>query len=329
MAEELWSSIAWQSFPLESAGSCSAWYKHNVPYKAEANVLQNFEIWVPTTSEELPSPSSLPQRKGVWVIYIHGGAWRDPLVDSTSFKSPVEHLLQSHPDTINNIAGIASLNYSLSAHPHHPSHPSPPKDLKEPIDPSRQAKHPEHTVDVLTGLAYLQEKAGFGSNYILLGHSCGATLAFQVAMSHINWGADATGMKVKKPKAIVGLNGLYNLTELISSPGDKHAPLKPVYDAFTRLAFGDDEQVWREASPIVVGDWATEWSEGVKVVLVQSKEDNLVPYKQTADMLKKLKQSNPDGLSIEELEAGGDHNALWQSGGRLAEIISLVVKGLS
>lgn len=328
MAVDSWSSIAWQSFPSGNTGSHSAWYKHNVPYKSEAHALQNLEIWIPSTSDEAPAPSLLPKRTGLWVIYIHGGAWRDPLVDSTSFQSPVEHLLKSHPGTLDSIAGIVSLNYSLSPHPHHPTHPSPPKDPKEPVDPSRQAMHPDHIVDVLTGLAYLQQKFAFGSNYILLGHSCGATLAFQVTMNQSKWGKGAAELKVQKPKAVVGLNGLYDLPDLITSPGDKHAPLVPVYEAFTRLAFGNNDMDWYRVSPRSVQDWSTEWSEGVEAVLVQSKEDSLVPYKQTTDMLENLFQSKSVGLTLRELEAGGDHNELWQNGERLAQIISIVMKSL-
>jgi hypothetical protein len=147
-------------------------------------------------------------------------------------------------------------------------------------------------------------------------------------MSHAKWNSAATALKVEKPIAIVGLNGLYDMPTLIREPGEKHASLQSLYEAFTRLAFGDDEKVWSEISPISVGDWGKEWVEGKKVFLVQSKEDSLVPYRQTADMREALERSKASGCALVELEAGGDHNDLWKEGGRLAEIVAEVVTAL-
>jgi predicted esterase len=182
-------------------------------------------------------------------------------------------------------------------------------------------------VDVLTALAYLQNKAKFSDNYILLGHSCGATLAFQVVMSHSKWNTPSA-LKVAKPIAVVGLNGLYDMPTLIREPGEKHAHLQGVYETFTRLAFGDDESVWQEISPVSVGDWKSEWAEGTKVVLVQSKEDSLVPYRQLVDMRDALERSKGSDLALSEMDAGGDHNDLWKEGERLAEIVIEVVRKL-
>lgn len=328
MEMHTWSSVPWT---VESDGEVSIWHKHKVPYTSNANSLQNIDIWIPAAGkavQEAPKDSDLPVQEGLWVIYIHGGAWRDPLVTSSSFAPTVKELASTHPSFFSKVAGIASINYSLSPHPHHPSDPAPPKDPNQPLDPSRQAKHPDHIVDILTGLSYLQSKAGFGSNYVLLGHSCGATLALQVAMSHSKWGPKATALGVPKPKAIIGLNGLYDMPKLIREPGEKHAGLKSVYEAFTRLAFGDDEKVWQTISPISVGDWKAEWEDASKVVLVQSKEDSLVPYWQLEDMQKKLLGSKAEAVEIRELEASGDHNELWQRGDRLAEIVVEVAKSL-
>lgn len=318
MATDSWSSIPWD---LETSGDASTFHKSKIPYKTNANALQNLDIWIPATkSQELPDSSSLPTRDGLWIIYIHGGAWRDPLVLSDSFTPTVKALTAAHSSMFPNIAGIASLNYSLT-----------PRgiDERENLDISRQAKHPDHIVDVLTALSYLQLKAGFGSNYVLLGHSCGATLAFQVAMAHSKWGSAASALKVAKPKAIVGLNGLYDMPTLIREPGEEHAKLQAAYEEFTRLAFGDDEKVWAAISPISVSDWKEEWVEGTKVVFVQSKEDSLVPYWQTADLMKAVLGAKGEGLEVEEMEAGGDHNELWEKGDRLAEIVAEVVNSMS
>lgn len=188
--------------------------------------------------------------------------------------------------------------------------------------------HPDHIVDVLTGLAFLQKKAGFGSNYVLLGHSCGATLAFQAAMDHQKWGSRATDLQVAKPVAIVGLNGLYDMPKIILTPGEKHEYLKAAYEDFTRLAFGDNKEVWRTMCPISVENWSDEWREGKKLVFVQSHEDQLVPYWQTVEMMAAIESSKSVELEIKELAASGLHNGLWEEGDRLAEIIVDVVASL-
>jgi acetyl esterase/lipase len=288
--------------------TANAWTLTTVPYKPNANRLQTVDIWFPPDSES----------RAAWVIYIHGGAWRDPLVLSDSFAATVSHL----EPTASKIAGIASINYSLSPHPHHPTQPSPPKDLEqETVDKSRVATHPDHIFDVLTALGFLQMKYGFGNNYVLIGHSCGATLALQVAMDHKRWVDECWGLEVAKPKVVIGLNGLYDMPKLIHKPGEKHQKLAPVYTAFTKLAFGLDEKVWHDISPSSVDDWAKEWKEGKKIILAQSSEDSLVPYCQTEDMLKQLNASKSGKLQVQEVPATGDHNFIWEEGQRLADII--------
>jgi len=42
-----------------------------------------------------------------------------------------------------------------------------------------QAKHPDHLNDVAGAIAYLQDRYKFGGNYVIIGHSCGATLSLQ------------------------------------------------------------------------------------------------------------------------------------------------------
>ena len=319
MESQAWGAVPWS---MSSHGAKSILHKHQVPYTPNSNALQNVDIWIPNPEnaiKEVPEPDCMPVTQGLWIIYIHGGAWRDPIVTSSSFEATVSNLVTSHPDTLAQVGGIASINYSLTPRSTDPNDPSYTEDS------SRQAKHPDHIIDVLTALSYLQHKAKFGSNYILLGHSCGATLAFQVAMSHSKWTSTATALKVAKPMTVVGLNGLYDMPRLIREPGEKHTHLQVLYEAFTRLAFGNDETVWNAISPISVDDWATEWPECKIIVMVQSKEDTLVPYRQLADMKANLESSKAGSINLKELDASGDHNDLWKEGHRLAEIMTEVV----
>jgi acetyl esterase/lipase len=349
----LWDSVPWQEWldPSSTQKKLVGWHKPSVPYINGGNGLQNLDVWIPSTTEnpsppksEVFSPNSTHNNKGVWVVYIHGGAWCDPQIKADSFGATLDHVVKSHASSLSKIAGFASLNYTLSPKDRNPTHPA---------DPSREGKHPDHILDVLRGLAFLQTQAGFWENYVLLGHSCGATLAFQVLMDVARWsssppasslvseettttttssstGGAALSRKVSKPVVVIGLDGLYDLPGLIKDPGEKHARWIPEYEAFTRFAFGDDERTWYDVSPISVKDWVAEWGRNDgKVVLVQSKDDTLVPYRQLEGMYQALKPSIAAGLDVFELPASGDHDELWQTGDQIAGIIVQVLDRLS
>lgn len=320
MTSTPWSTIPW-------VGSGATWHKRRVPYSADAHYLQTVDIWVPKDAHGPSSPASdhVPHRDGPWIIYIHGGAWRDPLVDSSSFEATALKLLSAQDSPI---AGIASLNYPLSSHPKHPTHPSPPQGPSKPVDVARTVKHPDHIISVLSAISFLQDELGVAHNYVLSGHSCGATLAFQVVMNENRWiKAAASGVtipRVKKPGVIVGLNGLYDLASFINNPPGSHKELQPLYIDFTKGAFGNDEQVWKAICPTSIDDWTAEWPEGRVVVVVQSKEDGLVPYSQTKLMKEHLKRTSK--VNVIEMEAGGDHNDLWKQGDELAGIMDWAVR---
>lgn len=316
----------WQQFQSE-AGTRAAWHKRNIPYQHDANALQNLEIWIPAAAHESdpPSDDGPPSPTGTWIVYIHGGAWRDPEVDSSTFVPTVKHLL-NNAHAMEKLGGIASINYSLSPYPSHPRNPSPPSDPQQPADPSRQALHPQHLADVGSALGYLHNRYGFGSNYILLGHSCGATLAFQacIGMSEdVNCTELVDLSLIRKPKLIVGLNGLYNLYSLVMDPGPKHEHLAPIYGDFVSRAFQIDKELLRDISPI---RWANTWGRllGVRALLSQSREDTLVPYSQTREMLDEIINNNdPDFVNdcCTEVSITGDHNEIWEKGSELARII--------
>ncbi|RGP61394.1 putative kynurenine formamidase [Fusarium sporotrichioides] len=318
MTSLLWSSIPW----VESGGG---WHKHRAPYTANATYLHTFDVWVPKTANRhsLPAPDFVPGGQGPWVVYIHGGAWRDPLVDSSSFESAALKLLS---DKESHISGIASVNYPLSSHPKHPTHPAPPRHPLKPVDIARTAKHPDHVVAVLSAITYLQNELGVAHDYVLSGHSCGATLTFQTVMNPDRWGAAAGSMpvpKVKKPKVIAPINGLYDLHTFINNPTESHEKLQPLYVEFTKNAFGDDETLWRDICPTMVSDWSEEWPEGKIVIIAQSKNDSLVPYSQTELMKEHLR--NNSKLEVIEMPASGDHNDIWKQADEIVEIMKRAV----
>lgn len=308
-----------------------AWHKSGVPYLPSDTpplALQTLDVWLPnpTSTTTTPSPSTLPHHPGTWIIYIHGGAWRDPAITAASFTAAATSLLlhsssaSSSTSPTKPIAGLISLNYRLSPHPSHPS----------PGDPSRQAAHPDHIADVLAALSFLHRLRifGEGERWILAGHSCGATLAFQAVMSPTRWGLSSEGYSFPKPAAIVGFNGLYDLAGFVAHPPAGYAHLREGYREFTEGAFGGDGGVWRAVCPTTAAaGWVGEWVEGLgregekaQVVLVQSLEDTLVPGEQL-EGLRVVLEREGEKVVVGVEEAGGDHNEIWEEGGRMGEIL--------
>ncbi|MCJ1243752.1 hypothetical protein MMC30_000949 [Trapelia coarctata] len=259
-------------------------------------------------------PSSADDATRYWIIYIHGGAWRDPIVTSTSIQPALEFLdPRKYP-----IAGVASINYRLSPYASHPSHPSSPD------DPSRNVTHPAHLEDVMTAITMLQGWHGFGKRYVLVGHSCGATLAFQTVMGLWAAPADlvANDAVLEKPVAIVGVAGIYDLPLLAST-----FRAVPLYGEFLEGAFGKDYTDWLRASP-ASGEYHNTWQNAKAVVLGWSKDDTLVDETQLRRMAHTLLDHTSAGRADMAVELKGGHNDIWQNGTCLAKAITTALSML-
>jgi len=261
---------------------------------------------------------SIPQ-EGYWVIYIHGGAWRDPTQTAESFEVTQSILSTSsrYSSIIHhNVIAFASIDYRLSSHPNFPQDHAT-------TDPSqlREAKHPDHLRDVQTAISYLQDKCGFTDNYLLVGHSCGATLAFQTVMGC--FGGDK-GVQFAQPRCVVGVEGIYDLKGL-RDEFKQHA----AYQEFLESAFGKDDVLWDSVSPAnVQGADGVEggWSNGRLAVLAHSLSDGLVDFGQTLAMNNRLirwKEATEDRtrniLFLEDVQ--GSHDEIWSKGEEMAKII--------
>ncbi|KAK2831898.1 hypothetical protein FQN49_007059 [Arthroderma sp. PD_2] len=269
--------------------------------------LQNAYVHIPS-----PQPST-----GYWIVYIHGGAWRDPEILAPSFKTTQDVLLSNSSDVSANIAGIASIDYRLTIHPDFPQDAASVS-AKE----YRNAKHPDHVSDVKAALALLQEKYAFGERYILVGHSCGATLAFQTVMDRIVSAGD-----IVRPLAIVGVAGIYDMRLLVQT--FDHIS---VYRRFTTDAFGAEDG-WHEAAPApaAAGGVAESWKNGRLAVLARSINDDLVDEAQLRVMEEALRPWAAGGSQrrmklIEDLSE--PHYGIWSHGKELAAVISTAVKEL-
>ncbi|KAI9722284.1 MAG: hypothetical protein M1812_001756 [Candelaria pacifica] len=264
----------------------------------------------------LPRPLGPDDSKRIWVVWIHGGAWRDPQVTTKSFRPALGLLLQH--EKIDHIAGFASISYRLSPYPDHPTNPSSPGDS------GRSAKHPDHIHDVLAALRHLQDKYGFGERYLLVGHSCGATLAFQVAMG--NW-ESGSEKEVTKPIGILGIEGVYDLVALV----EQYKEI-PLYEEIVTNAFGGSKGVWAEASP-ASGAYDMTWANGQLTVLAHSSEDELIDEEQHTLMGKALKETSSTIGSRRQrqdlvLALAGKHDEVWEKGHATAESIVTAVEHL-
>ena len=229
------------------------------------------------------------------------------MITSTSVEPTLRYL---SPASLP-IAGIASLNYRLSSYPSHPTYPSSLDDA------SRNVRHPSHIQDVVTAIIWLQTKYKFGEQYVLVGHSCGATLAMQIVMGL--WTEQKTSVgestDLKMPLAVVGVEGIYDLNLLAINHKDV-----PMYREFIERAFGRDEEDWRKASP-VSGEFKNSWQNARVVVLAWSAEDELVEGMQRSAMVQALHHHSRESRVDITIELEGKHNQIVQDGLQIANAI--------
>ncbi|KAG9255297.1 Alpha/Beta hydrolase protein [Emericellopsis atlantica] len=266
------------------------------------NVLQQVGIW------EMPQ-----QRGGYWIVYIHGGAWRDPKITHLTFLPTVDQLLSAGRLPPNSIAGFASIDYRLSPHPDHPQDPA-----ATPTSELRQARHPDHIRDVQAALRFLSREHGVKEDkYILVGHSAGATLAMQLLMDPSSRAPERAEEHVPLPAAIVGVSGIYDLVGL----DERH---DGNYTGFITSAFGSDRKIWDVASPVnFTGNFQTNWPNAKLAVLAWSREDTLIDEPEIDKMAAKLIK---DRLNVSVTKSlTGEHDDVWGSGQQLARLIVLTL----
>lgn len=273
--------------------------------------------------------------------YIHGGAWRDPRVTHEDFIPSIDWILSTSltgddggSSAADAIAGFASIDYRLSPHPEFPQDPA-----TTPAEQYRGARHPEHLDDVRSALVFLQRTYGFAENYVLIGHSAGSSLAFQLlATSPLTSASTAGSTTPVLPAAIVGLEGLYDFTGVNDRYSGAYAP-------FFNGAFGADLDAWDAAAPIkFAGSYAGKWPGGNIALLGWSPDDTLVDGPEADNMAQRLRDL--DGF-LEEGEGTiegqgsrgenrlvllknlrGDHDEIWRSGEDVARTVWVALRKL-
>jgi kynurenine formamidase len=227
-------------------------------------------------------------------------------------------MMTSPPDDapLSAVRGFASIDYRLSPNANVPQDPdtTPPSQM-------RLAKHPDHITDVRSALRLLDDEYHMGSNYVLIGHSAGATLAFQLLMGAGNPPKEQ-GPVVPPPAAVVGISGIYDLAGI----DERH---NGDYSSFLVGAFGEDRDAWRPASPALFeGSYSQEWSRDCIQMLAWSPEDTLIDEPGIDDMAKKLKADGVEKLLVVK-DLHGDHDVVWEEGSQIPRLFATVLDNLN
>ncbi|UPK99743.1 hypothetical protein LCI18_010678 [Fusarium solani-melongenae] len=284
----------------------SVYVAKNIPYASNPNRFQNVTVYAPrfikslvgideaiTTLPSISSASKGPR----WLFHIHGGAWRDPFLDSSSFEAAVAHAFSSDDSDVP-ISATISINYTLSPFP----------------------THPGHIKDVLQAFTLLCSLGLEDGSYLLSSHSAGACLVFQAALFDAqHWGTEFEDIPpLPRPAVVLGLNGLYDIPDLVSDLGDSHQHLQEIYKILLVQAFGEDQTTWTAASPArfdvkTLTKKVEEERVARLVLLDQSPEDQLEPIAQADKMERHLKEIQ--GIKVVRgHRCQGRHAAPWEEG---------------
>jgi acetyl esterase/lipase len=219
-------------------------------------------------------------------------------------------VLKSSNIAASSIRGFASIDYRLSPHPNFPQDPA-----KTPNIDLRIASHPDHILDVRAALAYLDKHYGMGQDYILLGHSAGGTLTYQLLMGEVALAGQPT-VPAPLPRVAIGISGIYNLPGLVARMEGVHGG---IYRHFITGAFSSDEQLWKEASPVNYPEKFS-WPGGKGAMLAWSPEDTLIDEPEIDCMASKMKSDGTPVTIIKDLT--GDHEVVWEQGDQVARLVA-------
>ncbi|KAJ1678145.1 hypothetical protein EV182_004680 [Spiromyces aspiralis] len=170
------------------------------------------DIYVPVA---LGASSSSSATRPELVVYVHGGSWRSG--DKSEYTQLATRLIQLAGSRI----AVAVINYTLST-----------KDKPDVI-------HPTHLVDCWLAVEWLAANGtryGYdGEKLHLVGHSAGGHLTGLLALS------PPSETVARVVRSVTGISGIYDVPGLVAK--------WPTYVDFVEMAFGDDQEYWRLASP--------------------------------------------------------------------------------
>lgn len=170
------------------------------------------------------------------------------------------------------------------------------------------------------------------ANHVLVGHSCGATLAFQALQR------SCTTNEFPAPRAIVGLAGIYDLRLLVDNHRD--GPYADVYVSFVQGAFGEDREEWNRLSPTYFARKAM--CSGRAILLVTAADDVLVEQQQREIMRRAIlglertvesqvvdERRKDEHCSYAEMSVQGGHDEMWLDGEKMVAAVQRVLDMIS
>ena len=207
----------------------------------------------------------------------------------------------------NKIRGFASIDYRLSPNPGVPQNPG-----QTPESELQLAKHPDHVHDVMAALNHLKAELGISDDkYILIGHSAGATLSFQLLFEE-----PPTKELPPLPSAIITTAGIYDMVSLEKG--------HPGYHDFLEGAFGSSMEDWKRASPAsFTGSYQRLWPGPRTVLLSWSPEDSLVDEEQVERMAQRLVSEKMRLIVRKDMT--GDHDVVWEEGAQVHDLVATVL----
>lgn len=275
-------------------------WKH---YTYGTNILQSYDVYIPQGTHQHERNS-----EKYWLVYIHGGYFRDLTVNSTSVQPSINILEAQNTtnltNTLDQIAGVASLNYRLSAFPGVQPPNTPPNEVQN-------VSWPDHFNDVVAGLKDLSQRHPIDGRYVVSGHSVGAQMAFLAALRTLN------DSDIPKPVAVLGVSGIYDFPQILRT--------NPEYTNLTLNAI-KDPALLGSASPAEYPSFLYSQLNLRAIVLAHSHDDGLVPWDQVETMDAVVK----DAAKLEEIfTLQGAHNSIWGGGVQLARAFAETLALLS
>lgn len=132
---------------------------------------------------------------------------------------------------------------------------------------SPEISHPGHLSDVNNAVRFLRSAYEIQSA-VIMAHGAGACIAFQFLAAQLSLNEDNGQCWIKH---IIGSGGVYDLVDLARD--------SPYYRSYITDAYGDDPEHWFEFSPMQ-SEWRALYTPNLKVTLVHSKYDVIVPLSQ-------------------------------------------------
>lgn len=130
------------------------------------------------------------------------------------------------------------------------------------------------------------------------------------------WGReiDMSGLK-----AVISIEGIYDFVAL----RDAHLSMRALYDGFTDAAFGSEEEGCWERGDVLRSGRKVRGKVEV-VLVVHSREDELVEWEQAERMVEVLKREGRDGVGV-LVEVEGKHQAVITEGVVLGRVVERAV----